>query len=205
MNRRAPIIVRPGTAADRDIVADILAQAFFDDPAFGYIFPVAAGRAVRLRRFFALIIRIAPDPGLTDIALDDQGRPVAVALWRAPGAWQTSTATMLLRIGSLLRAFGTALPRALAMQATLDAHHPTSPHWYLQFTGCLPGAQGRGYGGAAIRARLARCDADGLPAGLETATPSNVPLYTALGFAVSEQFDVPRGGPHFWDMWRPPR
>ncbi len=202
MAQRPPIAVRPGTAADRGAVADILARAFIADPAFGYIFPDAAGRAVRLQRFFTLITAIAPDPAQTDIAIDDHGQPVAAAVWRAPGQWQTSTATMLRRLGALLSAFGTALPRALAMQALLDSHHPAAPHWYLQFAGCLPQAQGRGYGGAAIRSRLARCDAGRLPAALETATPSNVPLYRSLGFDVAEEFDVPRGGPHFWDMWR---
>ena len=205
MNPRPPITVRPGTAADRPMVAGILARAFIDDPAFGYIFPDATARAMRLQRFFALITAIAPDPALTDIALDEQGHPVAVALWRSPGAWATPATTMLRRIGGLVTTFGTALPRALALQAVLDSHHPAAPHWYLQFAGCLPQAQGRGYGGAVIRARLAQCDVVRLPAGLETATPANVPLYTALGFTVAEQFDIPRGGPAFWTMWREPR
>ena len=68
----------------------------------------------------------------------------------------------------------------------------------------VPTAQGKGFGGAAIRARLALCDAQGLPAALETATESNVGLYQALGFAVTGTYRI-TGGPMFWSMWRDPR
>ncbi len=204
MIQRPPITVRPATTADRPVIADILARAFIDDPALSHIYPAVATRPKRLRGFFDLITAIEPDLTLTNIALDPTGRPVAVALWRSPGNWETPPTTMLRNVIGLVRAFGTALPRALTVQAALDAHHPSAPHWYLSFAGCIPEAQGKGYGGAAIRARLALCDAAGLPAALETATESNTHLYRALGFAESEVFDVPKG-PHFWSMWRTPR
>ncbi len=40
----------------------------------------------------------------------------------------------------------------------------------------------------------------GVPAVLETATPSNVGLYQRLGYEVMSEWDVPKGGPHFWTM-----
>lgn len=182
----------------------MLAAAFADDPAMRYLFPDAAGRPVRLQRFFDLMVRISPDPALTDLALDADGRPAAAAVWRRPGAWQTSTLTMVRHAPALLTTFGLALPRALGVQARLDAHHPRKPHWYLQFFGCRPELQGKGYGGAALRYRLDRVDAEGLPAALETATESNLGLYRALGFDITDAFD---GAPDlpFWDMWREPR
>ncbi len=204
MSQRPPVTVRPATAADRPAIAALLARAFADDPAFAYIFPAAAGRPRRLQAFFDLITAIAGDPAWTDVACDPQGLPVAAAIWRPPGAWQTSTRVMIRRLWTLFTTFGSALPRALALQNVLDSHHAARPHWYLQFAGCAPELQGRGYGGAAIRARLARCDAGHANAALETATAANVPLYTALGFAVTEEFDIARG-PHFWEMWRDPR
>ena len=111
---------------------------------------------------------------------------------------------MLRNAVPLLRAFGTALPRALDLQNRLEAHHPGAPHWYLAFVGCDPARQVQGLGGAAIKARLARCDADAMPAALETATEGNLAIYRALGFEVTGTFDVP-GGPRFWMMWREPR
>lgn len=77
------------------------------------------------------------------------------------------------------------------------------PHWYLEFAGCIPAAQGSGYGGAAIRAQLAVADAAGLPAALETAKAGNLAIYQALGFVVSGTFDA-SPDLKFWTMWREP-
>lgn len=204
MPPRLPIAVRPAAAADRAAVTNVLARAFIRDPALAHIFPAEAPRPVRLARFFSLITATESNPALTDLALHDHGRPVAAAVWRAPGGWKTPAATMLAHAWPMLRTFGTALPRALSLQGMLEAHHPSAPHWYLEFAGCLPELHGRGYGGAAIRTRLAHCDASRTPAALETANEGNVPLYRSLGFEVSGSFTVPKG-PRFWAMWREPR
>lgn len=191
------LAVRPATAADRAQVAATLAAAFIDDPAMAYLFPSDASRPARLRQFFALIWRSEPDPATSFIA-----EGAAAALWRRPGEWRTPVSRMT-RLGlPLLRTFGTALPRALRLQGTMERHHPEPPHWYLEFVGCRPAAQGKGLGGAVIRAGLARADAAGIPCALETATASNVPLYRSLGFEVAETFSAP-GGLEFWEMWRP--
>ena len=54
-----------------------------------------------------------------------------------------------------------------------------------------------------VRARLAQCDAAGLPAALETATESNLAIYTAMGFRITDTFKLD-DGPQFWGMWRDP-
>ncbi|MFZ4690427.1 MAG: GNAT family N-acetyltransferase [Polymorphobacter sp.] len=197
-------VVRPAADADRSAVADVLARAFIDDPAMAYLFRDAADRPRRLRKFFDLIGSADADAGQWDVAIGPQGAPVATAMWRPPGLWQTPATAMLRLLPRLVGAFGLALPRALALQSVMEAHHPHTPHWYLQFTGCVPEHQGKGYGGAAIRARLAQCDAQGLPAALETATESNLGFYQALGFAIADTYDI-KGGPTFWTMWREPR
>lgn len=201
---RPPIVVRRADAADRPLVAGILARAFIDDPAMAWLLPDRAGRAPRLMALFGAIARIDADPALWSLAGDAGAAPVAVALWRKPGAWRAPFSATLRELPALARAFGLGLPRALRLQSAMDGHHPDVPHWYLQFVGCSPQAQGKGYGGAAIRARLAQCDAEGLPAALETATQSNVELYRALGFEVTDRYRH-RDGPDFWAMWRPAR
>jgi ribosomal protein S18 acetylase RimI-like enzyme len=85
----------------------------------------------------------------------------------------------------------------------MDAHHPKGiTYFYLHYAGVLPEHQGKGWGGAAIRAGLDKADAAGIPALLETATERNVGLYTSLGFEILSEWDVPKGGPHFWTMMR---
>lgn len=201
---RPPIDVRAAAEAERAIAASVLARAFIDDPAMAYLFPDAARRAARLDRFFATITRMDASTEHWSLAFDPAGTPVAATLWRPPGQWVTPPAAMLRLLPRLVSTFGIGLPRALGLQATLESHHPQAPHWYLQFAGCVPAAQGRGYGGAAIRARLAECDAQGLPAALETATPSNLGLYQSLGFVITGSHDI-ENGPTFWNMWRDPR
>lgn len=188
---------RPAVATDRAKVAATLAAAFADDPAMRYLFPDDAARPARLRRFFSLIWRAEPDRTIS-FTIDG----AAAALWRRPGAWQTPPSRMLRLAGPMLAAFGTALPRALRLMTLLERHHAEPPHWYLEFVGCRPEMQGKGLGGAVIRAGLARADEAGIPCALETATASNVPLYESLGFRVVETFSAP-GGLTFWEMWRP--
>ena len=201
---RPAIAVRTAAAGERAVTAAVLAQAFIDDPAMAYLFPDAGRRADRLARFFAMIARVDASTDHWTLALDEAGTPVAATLWRPPGAWVTPVSAMLRLLPQLVTTFRTGLPRALALQSVLEAHHPQAPHWYLQFAGCIPAAQGKGYGGAAIRARLAHCDAVGMPAALETATPSNLGLYQSLGFVITGSHDV-KNGPTFWNMWREPR
>ena len=186
---------RPATPADQTEVVATLAAAFIDDPAMTYLFPDAATRPAKLRRFFALIWRAEPDRSVSFTA------DGAASLWRRPGQWQTPVSRMLGLAGPMLATFGTALPRALKLMTLMEAHHAVPPHWYLEFVGCRPEAQGKGRGGAVIRAGLARADAAGVPCALETATASNVPIYENLGFAVTDTFSAP-GGLTFWEMWR---
>jgi ribosomal protein S18 acetylase RimI-like enzyme len=60
--------------------------------------------------------------------------------------------------------------------------HPHEPHWYLPLIGVDPARQGQGIGAALLRHALARIDADGLPAYLESSNPRNIELYRRHGF-----------------------
>lgn len=201
MSLRPPATIRPATLADRPAIIAALAAAFQDDPALSWLFADAATRPERLRRFFKLITAADARPGDWHVAERD-GQVQGAALWRPPGHWAIPTSAMLANLPGLISCFGGTLPRALGMQAQMDRHHLQAPHWYLQFVGVHPAAQGQGLGGAVIRAGLARADAARQPCYLETATPANVPLYEALGFAVAKTYDI-KAGPHFWSMPRP--
>lgn len=198
--QRPPIAVRPAVAADGRAVAEILARAFAVDPALSYVFPDDARRPRQLAQFFDLMRRAEADPA--DTLID--GGDAAVTVWRKPGEWHTPVSTMVRLAWPMVATFGTGLPRELRLQALLDRHHPTVPHWYLQFAGCDPARQGRGFGGTAMRARLAQTDAAGRPTALETANPANLALYGALGYKVTGTFDV-TSALRFWTMWREAR
>lgn len=179
---------------------ETLAQAFQTDPALSWILPDPDHRARALRSLFRTL---APADARAGAALRSGGDEAA-ALWRAPGQADSGALEFLRTVLPLLAAFGTALPRGLKVQATIDAHRPKGRYWYLHYVGVRPAHQRKGHGGRIIRAQVAVADADGLPCWLETATPENVPLYERLGFVTQVEWDVPGGGPHFWGMMRTP-
>lgn len=163
-----------------------------------WIFPDPADRAKRLPRLFALLF----DEDAAGMRLITQGGEAAT-LWRGPGRAHTSTLAMVRQAWPMWRALGSAIPRALTVSNAIAAHMPSGDFWYLHIAGCDPAAQGRGLGAAIVRAGLTR-GAARLPVYLETATERNLGFYQALGFAVTDEWAVPRGGPRFWSMLRQP-
>lgn len=176
----------------------MLGRAFADDPAMSYIFPDAADRAKRLPRLFALLF----DSDAVGMRLVSKAAD-AGTFWRPPGQAHVPIMAYARRLIPVIHALGGSLPRAMRLGDAIDAHFPIQPFWYLHIAGVDPVRQGHGLGGASIRAGLARCDADGVPAYLETATESNVRLYARLGFGLVEEWSVPNNGPRFWSMIRP--
>jgi GNAT superfamily N-acetyltransferase len=179
---------------------ETLALAFQTDPALSYILEDDARRSRRLPILFETLVH--GDAKVGRVMRSSGGE--AAALWRAPGKADTGSGEFIAQMWPMLRIFGTALPRALRVVEGIDSHRPKGSFWYLHFVGVRPGHQGKGWGGRIIREGLARADGEGLPSWLETATPENVPLYQRLGFVIQCEWDVPKGGPHFWGMMRPP-
>jgi ribosomal protein S18 acetylase RimI-like enzyme len=190
-------MTRVAGTVDRERVAAMLALAFAEDPAMAWIFPDPADRTRRLPRLFALLF----DDDAGGMRLITDGGEAAT-LWRGPGGATTSVATMLRQAWPLWRALGGAISRAMKVSGAIEAHMPRGDFWYLHIAGCDPAAQGRGHGAAIVRAGLDRA-ARRLPAYLETATEANLGFYGALGFAVTDEWHVPDGGPRFWSMLRP--
>jgi ribosomal protein S18 acetylase RimI-like enzyme len=71
------------------------------------------------------------------------------------------------------------------------------------FLGTDPAQQKQGIGSALLAPMLARCDAERLPAYLESSKPTNVPFYQRHGFEVVQEIDV--AGVPVTTMRRPPR
>ncbi len=185
-------------SAEYAAVIATLSDAFMTDPAFTYILPSEAARAKALPKLFALMVAADAKAGSVIRSSKDE----AAALWRNPGMAKDEGGTSLGLILNMLRIFGFGVARAGACADALTAHFPEGRYHYFHFVGVRSAHQGKGWGGAIIREGLARADADGLPTWLETATPENVPLYQRLGFVTQIEWDIPKGGPHFWGMMR---
>lgn len=181
----------------RDRAVATLAAAFHNDPAMVHMLPDPHSRARRLTKLIGWMVnqhlRLGLVLGTSDVS--------AVTLWREPG--MVHYHEPLWHPGALrfIPIFGRHLPRALRTEEGISSHVPQGEDWmYLKMAGVHPDHQGKGLGGAVIRAGLARAAQRGVPSVLETATPSNVGLYQRLGYSVISEWDVAGGGPHFWTM-----
>lgn len=190
--------VRDATPEDRDAVAAMLARAFDDDPVLDWLMPDPAVRARRVPGMFAAFFTGDGPPGMR---LATPGCEAAT-LWRAPGAAKEEDGG-LPGLWHAWRLFGGALLRGKRVGDAIAAHFPPQPFWYLHIAGCDPAHQGKGLGRAVVQAGLDRIG--NVPVYLETAKERNLGFYQSLGFAVTDEWSVPRGGPRFWSMIRPQR
>ncbi|MFF0634569.1 GNAT family N-acetyltransferase [Nocardia sp. NPDC004151] len=200
------ITVRPAQLSDIPELARVLGIAFSDDPITAWLIRDDATRARRAAALFTAMARHHFIPlGGVEVACNDADSIVGAALWAPPGHWHAPESATKRQLPGLLYAFRHRLLTAGRLSETMARAHPREPHWYLAVLGTLPGVRGQGFGRALLDSRLERCDADGLPAYLESSKPDNVPYYERFGFEVTGTLDATRGGPPLWPMWRTPR
>lgn len=191
------------TVTDAGVAAAVLGEAFTTDPVFGWLLQ---GREDLLRRltlvFTAFAAGALRKPNAQVLVTPER---TAAAIWLPPGGWRTPTREVLRHGPKLVRAFGTATPRALSLLTRVEKHHPSEPHWYLEAIGTIPSARGQGIGPKVLTPVLEQCDAAGLPAYLESSNPRNIGFYERHGFVRRPLFDLPTGCPVITPMWREPR
>lgn len=198
---KAERIITPAGPADHpERLAATLARAFQDDPALSWIVPNPTRRRAMLPRFFAVMAEQSHRHGEVLASADGE----AASLWYPAGEVRDGPFASLRDNLRLLAQFRMDLPRGLRVADAMHAHHPhPQPYVYLRYVGVAPEAQGKGWGGAIVRAGIARAAAKGQGVLLETATESNVAIYARLGFEITEEWQVPGGGPRFWTMIHP--
>lgn len=192
--------VRAAAAEELSKVGVVLAAAFADDPVWSWM--AAPGHWDRRAPAWFERDAMLTLAGHGEVLVDDELRGAAV--WAAPKHWKgTGGEAVRLALPSV-RLFRRRMPRAMRAIAAMESHHPVDPaHWYLSILGTDPAHQGHGVGSALIRAVTDRCDAEGLPAYLESSKEANVPFYARHGFQVTEELTID-DGPTMWLMWRDP-
>jgi ribosomal protein S18 acetylase RimI-like enzyme len=172
-------------------------RAFEDDPLITWMLPPDdfGGRATLL---FDCMIRASMIH--ESVYTTDDG--VCTAVWAPPEAWAFSEEQIEMMAGPFAEAAGERVDRAMSVLIEMAEVHPSEPHWYLEGLGTHPDWQRRGIASEVLAPVLARCDADGLPAYLETQRESNVPFYRRHGFEVIGTKQLSHGAPNMWLMWR---
>jgi GNAT superfamily N-acetyltransferase len=189
--------VRRAHDGDTRPVSLVLARAFRDDPVHRWILPGEFDWALASDAFFAMVMRdmLRHESVFTTEVCE------GAALWIPP---YPAAATLRERLAMAARwyvALGRRASEVGVQLARIERAHPPEPHWYLAVLGIDPRHQGRGLGSALLGPILARCDADRVPAYLESSKRSNVPFYERHGFRLLGELAI-AGGPVIWRMQR---
>jgi acetyltransferase (GNAT) family protein len=194
--RDSPVEYRLLSLADVEPAAQVIAQAFFDDPLITTMLPRKSSRMKTLLRLFRFYGEINIKSGRGYGA----GEPLqGVAFWQMPGQGDLSVS-----VKSLGKLLGKLLPllftpyliayyrasRPTGVLPQVDALHKKyapGPHYYLDNLGVLPAAQGRGYASKLLRPILARAAEEHVVVYTDTFTRSNVSLYEHFGFELVEE------------------
>ncbi len=199
MNLPAPC-VRNARADDLRAVSLALARAFRDDPVHRWILPNEFDWAIASDAFFAMVMG---DMLRHESVFTTEAREGA-SFWVPPYPQIPSLGERLAMAVRWYAALGRRARAVGEQLARIERAHPLEPHWYLAVLGTDPRHQGRGVGSALLAPILARCDADRVPAYLESSKRANVPFYERHGFRVLGELAI-QGGPVIWRMLREAR
>ena len=217
--RRVVASPRVLTANDVPAAAEVFATAFMVEPGNVVFFPDPEARRRLLEPTGRLVVARALRHA-TAYGVEADGELAAVAVWDPPGArpglpppWALPTVLRraALVAGQLRGVAGPVVehrrelvPLALARRRAVRIAS-RGPSWHLSFLATHPDHQGRGLARQLVDHVLRRCDADGLPAWLETTDPGNPPIYERLGFATVGHVEPAAWLPGLWVMRREPR
>lgn len=164
-----------GRPQDKARLLQTIVLGFAADPMARWASPDAALYLDRRAEFFDAMGGAAFDHGTAFVA--DDG--AAVALWLPPGVEADGE-----RLSAIMaeQTPASRMAEIDALFAKMQEFHLAEPHWYLPLIAADPARQGQGLGTALMHAAIARIDADGRPAYLESSNPRNIPLYERFGF-----------------------
>ena len=187
------------------LLGTILTRAFDNDPGVTYVLPDPHVRSSVLSWFFTSVaVRASRLCGEIYTTPNVDGG----ALWICPGASLTIGHAMKTEILSLPQKLDrSTLARWMNVVTCLDSvrHQLTDKlHWYLMAIGTEPSTD------ASVRRALmapvlATADWDLRSCYVETFHERNLPFYERCGFQIAGAGKIPKGGPSFWTLIRPPR
>jgi ribosomal protein S18 acetylase RimI-like enzyme len=188
----------------RDIprLADVLAQAFYDDPVMRWATREDEKRLPALTDLYAQSLEHDIRYGWVTTT-DDLN---ACAVWLPPEAAKEPTPLLytLRMLPNYIRwCSARKIGKWLNFIALCEEKRPKTPHYYLDFIGVHPDRQGQGYASALLRYTLTKLDTLQAPAYLESSNPRNNPLYQRKDFITTDEIHLPNG-PTLWCMHRKP-
>lgn len=169
--------VNPTTKAGIESVVATVLMAFSADPVARWVYPDPGDYMHYFPKFIRAFAGRSFSSGTACVTNDLRG----AALWVPPNVGpdeQTMLALIEASVSDEIK------PDLYEVLAAMEDHHPREPHWYLPMIGVDGAKRGSGIGSELMAYAVERCDADGLPAYLESSNPRNISLYERFGFEV---------------------
>jgi len=190
---------RLATDADVPAIAETIALAFVDDPAWGPILRLPGDATADLELFWAPFVRGALR--YDTVWVVDDGASVAV--WLPSGA-DEMTDGQLAEVQAFVDERLDAEQRGAFAEIweSFEHHHPAEPpHMYLSLLATHPSRRGEGLAQQLLAENLRAFAERGLPAYLESTNPDNDRRYARAGFREIGSFTAPIGGGRVATMW----
>ncbi|MGL4631940.1 MAG: GNAT family N-acetyltransferase [Leadbetterella sp.] len=172
------------TSADKQVIVDILCQAFAEEPQTLYMLGEGGNKQKRLARLMSYAFEKAMVNGKVELTEDKK----AAAIWRNHHSQKWSF-RLLIETLLFLKDFGfRRLSRITKMENSIVAHYPKEDtFYYLWILGTSPSVQGLGYGSALMKPWIEKSQKEQIQIYLETSTESNLSFYQKKGFTKYEQ------------------
>lgn len=179
--------MRRGDKKDKQLVIQILSQAFDDNKSVNYVVKQDGRRVERIKTLVEYSFNVCNAFGEVWISDDEQ----ACALILFPDKKRTSLRTLIWDAKLAFSSIGIDRVNAvLKREAMIKSNHPKEPIAYLWFIGVNPLRQNKGIGTAFIKEVIERCGKEKRPIYLETSVERNLPFYGKFGFEIYHSFDL---------------
>lgn len=192
-----PPTIRAATEGDRDSVINTIVLGFSSDPLCRWMWPEAHVYLDAMTRVTGAFGGNALTVGSALVA--DESK--AAALWLPPGVHPDGDAMESIMAETIKEDMADEVGGVFE---AMDSYHPDEDIWYLPLIAADPAHIGQGLGGALMKHAVARADADGVTAYLESSNPQNISLYQRHGFEIMGEIQV-GSSPLVTPMIRQPR
>jgi hypothetical protein len=189
-----------------ELLGEVLTRAFYNNPGVTYVLPDPDVRRSVLSWFFpSVALRASRLCGEIYTTVNVDGG----ALWMCPGTDLTIGHAMRMEMSSLpLRLDRPSVTRWINVNTHLESvrrHLADKLHWYLLALGTEPSRTNKAVRRALMAPVLAAADWDLRSCYVETFHEGDLPFYEQCGFHIAGAGQIPKGGPSFWTLIRPPR
>ena len=189
-----------------ELLGKALTRAFYNDPCAKYIFPDAHARGALSSWFFAsAIIRASRFSGEVYTTVNHDGG----ALWIPPGSEWTIEQAFRTEMPSLPFQFDrSSIKRWISVIRYFESVRrivSDKLHWRLVALGTDPSKPGAVSRATLIDPILAKADSELRCCYVETFNDEDLLSYQEQGFQIAGAGQIPKGGPSFWSLVRPPR